>query len=187
MYSSYISRKTVENVLKARTKTGAPGQNPGSIKCVGNLHGSNSSLESLKNRRAWQDNEALMRDLKVDIPDNVSLGSHKDSGYRSGGSSGDRNSASSASSTSFDSPTIDNFRGYPSGFPRPLGATADARSHSSSESLSSNQSGQTIRTIQNRLSRIPENMTSSSNSSSTLTVNKSQESLVGSQGSTNIY
>ena len=183
-YGTYINPKTVQNVLNIqKSKNSKTGANK-SIKMVpvnGNIH--TSELADQKNPRVSLHNQALLADLKVDIPgDNISLGSHKDSGYRSGGSSGDRNSASSASSISFDSPTADNFRGF-AGIHRPLVHTYNSSSHSSSESLSSTQSGQTVKNLpNNRLSLIPENTLSSSSSSLTMSGGKSQESLNNSQG-----
>ena len=91
-YGTYISKKSVESVMSKLQKGAAQKPTPS--------HAPTSSTSLLKDA------------LKVDIPDNASIGSQKDSGYRSGGSSGDRNSASSASSTSMESPTVDTCKGY---------------------------------------------------------------------------
>ena len=105
--SDYISRKAVESIMNYQ-KTQRKGLN-------GSIHSSSStsSLESY--------NEVILREkvapaikeaLKVDIPDNTSIGSRRDSGYRSSSSSGDRFSNSSTSGGSVESPVIDSLTGY---------------------------------------------------------------------------
>lgn len=176
---SYINRKAVESILQQQ-KSGAVNsrvrtlsQGPGSA----GSRSSNSSLESCteqlnRGNHGLPQRPALPEALRVEIPgDNVSLGSQKDSGYRSGGS-GDRNSASSMSSVSVDSPVTDGTRlthpqhHYQHGVqnhhphqqhhqqshqqyqhPQNVYASADAKSHSSTDSLSSGQSGQSYATI----------------------------------------
>lgn len=74
---SYIKRDIVEDILAKQQK-------------ASNKQGSS------KDTRA---------ELKVEIPDNASINSNKDSGYRSGSSGGDRNSASSTNSSRSDQPS----------------------------------------------------------------------------------
>ena len=161
IYGTYISRKTVKNILHYQGigKNNATPTMPVQPNTEPTPHANN---------KKWQHND-FIRDLKVDIPDNASIGSHKDSGYRSGGSSGDRNSNSSTSSVSMESPTVDHYtRGYPPNSYKPSHnplTQTDNRCHSSTESLSSTQSGHSYSTVktmpgQQRLGKIPENISS---------------------------
>ena len=159
-YATFNMRKQVENILhlqnrmRPKTPSGHPSSN------VPSQATSCTSLETMP--------VGFKETLKVDIPgDNISIGSNmskSDSGYRSG----DRNSASSASS-GVDSPLPDGPRSHQN-----YGKTAfvygsydpKAILHSSSDSLDSAQSGQSCATLTNRsssgqfLSNIPENVVS---------------------------
>lgn len=84
-YGTYISRKTVQNILQHQ-----------GVK-------NNSAA-----KKPWPKEQ--FKDLRVDIPDNSSLNSNQESGYRSGSSGGDRNSASSTTS-SLESPNDGMLRG----------------------------------------------------------------------------
>lgn len=92
--TTYISRQAVENVLKLQrqrsinTKAGHP--------FVGQRN-SSSSLESLDNVFSLRD-KGLPNHLKFDMPDGANVARRRDSGNWSG----DRNSASSSSTTSLD-------------------------------------------------------------------------------------
>ena len=150
-YGTYISRKAVESILKYQngpTRTTSVSSSIASSKeadpsvCVRDF---NRVIDSKTCHTSALTSEAL----KVDIPDNMSIGSgsHKDSGYRSGGSSGDR--ASSASSVSVDSPIIDPCRGYPPALYRALypGISQEAGSRSSTDSMASIQSSHSSSTL----------------------------------------
>ena len=115
---TYINRKAVENIYKQYNKTRprATGKSADAFilpKQQPPHHSSSSSIDSCsegKNTQHSQPKGPVLKEvLKVDIPDNVS----RDSGYRSGGSGGDRNSSSS--NTSVESPTVEGLptRGYP--------------------------------------------------------------------------
>ncbi|KAG8181749.1 hypothetical protein JTE90_028287 [Oedothorax gibbosus] len=157
--TTYISRQAVENVLKLQrqrsinTKAGHP--------CVGQRN-SSSSLESLDNVFSLRD-KGLPSHLRFDMPDAANVARRRDSGNWSG----DRNSASSSSTTSLDNPyfyVVGNKR-YPTG-PRNMGrpgetpsltdAGYDSFSLSSSDSYPSainNSPGK----LDSRLGQIPEN------------------------------
>lgn len=99
--NGYISRKTVENVLHLQKLQRQKSVNGKHGHPVIGQRNSSSSLESL-------DNVFLLRDkggsnflgLKLDLPDSTNLARRRDSGNWSG----DRNSASSSSTTSLDNP-----------------------------------------------------------------------------------
>ncbi|KFM69586.1 hypothetical protein X975_18155, partial [Stegodyphus mimosarum] len=99
--STYISRRTVENVLHLQKL-----QRQRSVNCKsGNVYlgqrNSSSSLESLDNVFVFRDkNLNGQLNLKLDLPDSSNIARRRDSGNWSG----DRNSASSSSTTSLDNP-----------------------------------------------------------------------------------
>ena len=97
---TYISRKAVESVLSYQKKL--PAKLPS--------HPA-SSKPAAFNQKAKP--SLYQESLQVEIPDNVSLDSQRDSGYRSNSSCGDRSSASSISTASIDSQVIETSRGYP--------------------------------------------------------------------------
>ena len=153
----YINRRAVENILNYQqqkpagsSNRGHPSQNgPGSA----GSRSSNSSLDSmaaeqLSRSQVAPPRPALPEALKVDIPgDNLSLGSHQDSGYRSANS--DRTSGSS----SVESPVNDGTRVVPGREPLKSQShlsygSGDTRTHSSSDSLSSGHSYATVKATQ---------------------------------------
>ncbi|XP_064621877.1 uncharacterized protein LOC135484390 isoform X2 [Lineus longissimus] len=109
---AYINRKAVENILKMQQGMRgqlAPGLKKQNTKGPLKAQAPLTVINSNQGNKNLQNVPSNVREtLKVDIPDTSSLGSHQDSGYRSNesGTSGDRNSASSASSMSVDSPTV---------------------------------------------------------------------------------
>ena len=154
-YATFNMRKQVENILHLQNRI-RPKSSAGHPSSSTPSHASsNTSLDTMST--GFKDT------LQVDIPgDNISIGSNmskSDSGYRSG----DRNSASSASS-GVDSPQPEGTRQY--------GKTAfvygsydpKAAVHSSNDSLDSAQSGQSCVTLTNKstngqhLGNIPENV-----------------------------
>ena len=154
-YATLNMRKKVENILHLQNRMRPKVPSGNSTSSATSYTSSNTSLDTPP---------PVFKDtLQVDIPgDNISIGSNmskSDSGYRSG----DRNSASSASS-GVDSPLPESHRQY--------GKTAfvygnydpKANIHSSNDSLDSAQSGQSCATLTNKstsgqpLSNIPENV-----------------------------
>ena len=154
-YATFNMRKKVENILHLQNRMRPK---------VPSGHSSSSTPSHASSSTSLDTPPAVFKDtLQVDIPgDNISIGSNmskSDSGYRSG----DRNSASSASS-GVDSPLPDSHRHY--------GKTAfvygnyDPKGtlHSSNDSLDSAQSGQSCATLTNKstsgqpLGNIPENV-----------------------------
>lgn len=99
-YSTYISRKAVENILsqqKLHWQQSSPSSKHSYNSVAAGNRNSNSSLESFENAYKTR---MLGNDMKLDIPDDKNVPRRRDSGNWSG----DRNSASSASSTSQENP-----------------------------------------------------------------------------------
>lgn len=96
---TYISRQTVENILQLQKLQRQRSMNSKIGNPIAGQRNSSSSLESLDNVFSLRD-KGLPSHLKFDIPDAANVARRRDSGNWSG----DRNSASSSSTTSLDNP-----------------------------------------------------------------------------------
>ncbi|CAL1266034.1 unnamed protein product [Larinioides sclopetarius] len=96
---TYISRQTVENILQLQKLQRQRSMNSKIGNPIAGQRNSSSSLESLDNVFSLRD-KGLPSHLKFDIPDGANVARRRDSGNWSG----DRNSASSSSTTSLDNP-----------------------------------------------------------------------------------
>ncbi|XP_015909044.1 serine-rich adhesin for platelets isoform X2 [Parasteatoda tepidariorum] len=161
--NAYISRQTVENILQLqKLQRQRSINNKNGNGCIGHRN-SSSSLESLDNVFAKGYHNHL--NLKFDIPDAANIARRRDSGNWSG----DRNSASSSSTTSLDNPyfyVVGNKRplncmrsagGRPGDTPSLTDAGYDSFSLSSSDSYPSAINNSPSK-IDSRLGQIPEHV-----------------------------